>query len=81
MAYNPQPTLLYVPYLQAKGMLAGKKATCHPGFSSKLADQRWGGVAVVPGTFLKFLLPDLHTLFCSAVEGRVVVDGSLTTSR
>jgi hypothetical protein len=40
-------------------MLAGKKATCHPGFSSKLADQRWGGVAVVPGTFVKFLLPDL----------------------
>eukprot|EP00967_Tisochrysis_lutea_P025169 scaffold28975_cov18-Tisochrysis_lutea.AAC.1 len=28
-------------FLEAKGMLAGQKATCHPGFSSKLSDQRW----------------------------------------
>lgn len=42
--------------LEANGLLQGKKATSHPAFSSKLAEQ-------------------------SAVEGRVVIDGRLITSR
>lgn len=42
--------------LQTHGLLQSKKATSHPAFSSKLADQ-------------------------SAVEGRVVIDGRVITSR
>jgi len=41
---------------EANGLLEGKKATCHPGFTNNLKDQ-------------------------SAVDGRVVIDGYLITSR
>lgn len=43
-------------FLQTKGLLEGRKATAHPAFSDKLAEQ-------------------------SAVSDRVVVDGTLVTSR
>ncbi|XP_024383402.1 protein DJ-1 homolog A isoform X1 [Physcomitrium patens] len=42
--------------LESSGLLHGKKATCHPTFSSKLKDQ-------------------------TAMEGRVVIDGPVITSR
>ncbi|KAF5840118.1 class I glutamine amidotransferase-like protein [Dunaliella salina] len=59
--------------LEAKGMLAGQKATCHPGFSSKLSDQSAVESRVVvdgklttsraPGTAFEFALSLVNQLY------------------
>jgi len=60
-------------FLEAKGMLAGQKATCHPGFSSKLSDQSAVESRVVvdgklttsrgPGTAFEFALSLVNQLY------------------
>jgi protein deglycase len=73
-------------FFEAKGLLEGKKATCHPGFTSKLSDQRYVAVAVGLSLTLLFALRTCAdvvyaALGRSSIESRVVEDGTLTTSR
>ena len=74
--------------LETHGLLAGKKATAHPGFVDKLSDSRCNFVQQTLtmfqcfATVSKLLQPQTIQLFgCSAAEQRVVVDGNLITSR